>query len=158
MRENHDRVEPAANAARPIDILLVEDNRADAELTVRALKTHDLASHLAIVRDGAEALDFIFATGAYAGRRVRDTPKLMLLDLKLPKVDGIEVLRRVKGDERTRAIPVVVLTSSREERDVVETYALGVNSYVVKPVEFDRFAHAVSDVGLYWLRLNHPLR
>lgn len=159
MHENRDAHAPAAAlAGRQVEILLVEDNPADAELTVRALKTHNLANHLEIVRDGAEALDFIFATGAHADRHVQNTPKVILLDLKLPKVDGIEVLRRIKADERTRAIPVVVLTSSREERDVVESYQLGVNSYVVKPVEFDRFARSVSDLGLYWLLVNHPIR
>jgi two-component system, response regulator len=110
-----------------------------------------------VVRDGAEALDFIFATGAYADRSINNKPKLVLLDLKLPKVDGLEVLRRIKADARTRSIPVVVLTSSREERDVVESYKLGVNSYVVKPVEFSKFAEAVSELGLYWLLMNqHP--
>jgi len=139
-----------------VEILLVEDSPADAELAQRALRKKNLANKLHLVRDGAEALDFIFATGAYAGRRVEDTPKLILLDLKLPKVDGLTVLRRIKSDPRTKRIPVVVMTSSREEQDVVESYELGVNSYVVKPVDFDQFAHAVADLGLYWLLLNQP--
>lgn len=139
-----------------VEILLVEDSPADAELAQRALRKQNLANKLHLVRDGAEALDFIFATGAYAGRRVEDAPKLILLDLKLPKVDGLTVLRRVKSDPRTKRIPVVVMTSSREEQDVVESYELGVNSYVVKPVDFDQFAHAVADLGLYWLLLNQP--
>lgn len=143
---------------RIVEILLVEDNPNDAELTVRALKKHNLANRLHHVKDGAEALDFIFCNGAYAGRRVEETPKVILLDLKLPKVDGLEVLRRVKSDQRTKATPVVVLTSSREERDIVESYRLGVNSYIVKPVEFESFARAVSDLGLYWMLLNRPPR
>jgi len=121
-----------------VEILLVEDNPNDEELTLRALRKNNLANRVHVVRDGAEALEFIFATGAYTDRRVENGPKVILLDLKLPKVDGLEVLRRVKSDERTRATPVVVLTSSREERDVVERYKLGVNSYLVKPVDFDK--------------------
>jgi CheY-like chemotaxis protein len=139
-----------------VEILLVEDNPADAELTVRALRKQNLANRLHVVHDGAEALEFVFATGAYAARRIEQAPRVVLLDLKLPKVDGLEVLRRMKADPRTRRIPVVVMTSSREERDVVESYELGVNSYVVKPVNFEQFARAVSDLGLYWLLLNHP--
>lgn len=130
------------------EILLVEDNPNDAELTTRALKQRNLANQLHVCRDGAEALDYI--------ARVATVPKVILLDLKLPKVDGLEVLRKLKGDERTRSIPVVVLTSSREEPDIERAYALGANSYIVKPVDFDAFARAVSDVGLYWLLLNHP--
>jgi two-component system response regulator len=132
-----------------VEILLVEDNVNDAELTLRALKQRNLANQVFVCRDGAEAVDF-FSDGA--GR----VPKVVLLDLKLPKVDGLEVLRRLKGDARTRSIPVVVLTSSREEPDIERAYELGANSYIVKPVDFEAFARAVSDVGLYWLLLNHP--
>jgi CheY-like chemotaxis protein len=136
------------------EILLVEDNPNDVELTLRALRKQNLASKVFVVRDGAEALDFIFASGAYASRKIEAKPKVVLLDLKLPKVDGIEVLRRVKTDERTRGIPVVMLTSSQEERDVAETYRLGVNSYIVKPVDFSNFVHAVGELGVYWNMLN----
>jgi len=140
-----------------VEILLVEDNPDDAELTLRALRKHHLANRVFHVEDGAEALDFIFAGGAYSARVVENGPKVIFLDLKLPKVDGLEVLRRLKADERTRTFPVVVLTSSKEERDIVESYELGVNSYIVKPVEFESFVKAVSDLGLYWLLLNqHP--
>ena len=139
-----------------IEILLVEDNPEDVELTLRGLKKHNLANKVFVVKDGAEALEYIFATGKYAYRNIEDTPKLILLDLKLPKVDGLEVLRKVKSDERTTVIPVVVLTSSREERDIIESYKLGVNSYITKPVDFDKFIHSVQDLGLYWLLLNEP--
>lgn len=140
----------------PIEILLVEDNPNDVELALHALKKNNLANRIHVVRDGAEALEFLFASGAYAGRDVNHTPKVILLDLKLPKVDGMEVLRRIKSDERTRSIPVVVLTSSREERDIVESYRLGVNSYITKPVDFEQFTEAVRQLGLYWLLLNQP--
>lgn len=139
-----------------VEILLVEDNPNDVELTLRALKRYNLANKVFVVKDGAEALEFLFATGAHADRNVENSPRVVLLDLKLPRVDGLEVLRRVKSDERTRAIPVVVLTSSREQRDVVESYQLGVNSYIVKPVDFEKFVQAVSEVGLYWVLLNQP--
>jgi CheY-like chemotaxis protein len=139
-----------------VNILLVEDNPSDRELTLHALHRHHLANHIEVVRDGAEALDYLFATGPYAGRDPAQMPKLILLDLKLPKVDGLEVLQRVKADPRTRSIPVVVLTSSEEERDVVESYRLGVNSYIVKPVDFAQFTEAVRKLGFYWLLLNHP--
>ena len=139
---------------KQVDILLVEDNPNDAELAMRALKKHNLANNVMHVSDGVEALDFLFARGEFAGRDVGDRPKLILLDLKLPKVDGLEVLRAVKGDPRTALTPVVVLTSFKEERDLVETYRLGVNSYIVKPVEFDKFVGAVKDLGYYWLLLN----
>jgi len=139
-----------------LEILLVEDNPQDAELTIRALKRRNLANQLIHVQDGQAALDFIFGTGAYAGRDVHAQPKVVLLDLKLPKIDGIEVLRRIRADERTKMLPVVVLTSSREDRDVIETYRLGTNSYIVKPVEFENFSEAVSHLGLYWLVLNQP--
>jgi CheY-like chemotaxis protein len=137
-------------------ILLVEDNPQDLELALRALKKANVSNRIQVARDGAEALDFIFCEGAHAARRIEDLPKVILLDLKLPKVDGLEVLQRVKADPRTRAIPVVVLTSSKEQRDVVESYNLGTNSYVVKPVSFDQFVVAVQQLGLYWLLLNHP--
>jgi two-component system response regulator len=139
-----------------IEILLVEDNPTDAELTIRALKKKNLANNLVWVKDGAEALDFLFATGEYADRSEKELPKLVLLDLRMPKVDGLEVLQRIKADERTRKIPVVVLTSSKEDKDIVESYKLGVNSYVSKPVEFDEFTEAVSTLGLYWILLNKP--
>ena len=137
-----------------IEILLVEDNPNDVELTLRALKKHNLANKVHVVKDGAEALDYIFSRGTYENRNVNERPKLILLDLKLPKVDGLEVLRQIKSDERTKTIPVVVLTSSREEQDMIESYKLGVNSYIVKPVDFDKFLDAVSKLGLYWLLLN----
>ncbi|MDP2335072.1 MAG: response regulator, partial [Bacteroidota bacterium] len=139
-----------------IEILLVEDNPNDAELAIRALKEHNLANRLVWAKDGADALDFIFATGAYAGRSPNNHPKLILLDLRLPKVDGLEVLQRIKADEQTKAIPVVVMTSSTEDRDIVESYKLGVNSFLSKPVGFDEFVRMVSEVGLYWLLLNRP--
>jgi CheY-like chemotaxis protein len=138
------------------EILLVEDNPTDVELTLRALKKSKLANPVRVVDDGAEALDFLFGEGTFAGRDTSQHPRLILLDLKLPKVNGREVLQRIKGDERTRIIPVVVLTSSREEQDVVESYRLGVNSYIVKPIDFDQFVEAVSQVGLYWMIINHP--
>ena len=137
-----------------VDILLVEDNPNDAELAIRALRKHKLANNLIHVPDGAAALDYLFARGEHAGRSVEDRPKLILLDLKLPKVDGLEVLKAVKSDERTRLTPVVVLTTSKEERDLVESYRLGANSYIVKPVDFDNFVGAVKELGYYWLLLN----
>jgi CheY-like chemotaxis protein len=136
-----------------VDILLVEDNPTDAELTMRALRKGNLANHITWVKDGSEALEFIFRSGAYAGRPDQH-PKLILLDLKLPKVDGIEVLKRIKADERTRAIPVVMVTSSAEGRDITESYKLGVNSYVVKPVEFEQFSETVAKAGFYWMLVN----
>ena len=141
---------------KEVEILLVEDNQTDAELTIRALKKKNMANKLVWVKDGAEALDFIFATGAYSERQVANGPNVILLDLRLPKVDGMEVLRRIKGDERTKTIPVVVLTSSKEDRDVAESYHLGVNSFISKPVGFDEFAKTVAELGLYWLLVNHP--
>jgi CheY-like chemotaxis protein len=139
-----------------IEILLVEDNPNDVELTLMALKENNLANHVQVVRDGEEALEFIFSTGRYSGLGMSFIPKVILLDLKLPKVDGIEVLRKIRSDERTKIIPVVVLTSSREERDIVETYKLGVNSYIVKPVQFENFVKTVKDLGMYWLVVNQP--
>lgn len=139
-----------------VELLLVEDSPQDLELTQRALKKAKLTNQIHVARDGEEALDFIFCTGPFASRRVEDVPKLILLDLKLPKVDGLEVLRRLKDDPRTSSIPVVVLTSSKEQCDVVESYRLGVNSYIVKPVDFEGFSTAVKDLGFYWLLLNQP--
>jgi CheY-like chemotaxis protein len=136
-----------------VDILLVEDSLEDAELAMRALRKGKLANHITWVKDGAEALEFIFRSGAYAGRPDQN-PKLILLDLKLPKVDGIEVLKRVKADERTRLIPVVMVTSSAEGRDIVESYKLGVNSYLVKPVEFEQFSETLAKAGFYWMLMN----
>jgi len=138
----------------PVEILLVEDSPTDRELTLCALEKAKVGNRVEIARDGEEALDFIFARGPFAGRTSEDIPRLILLDLKLPKVDGLEVLERLKGDPATRSIPVVVLTSSREQRDIVESYNLGVNSYIVKPVEFDRFVEEVSKLGVYWTIMN----
>jgi len=139
-----------------IELLLVEDNLHDAELTIRSLKKVNLANKLYHVKDGAEALDFIFSRGEYTGRKDQKNPKVILLDIKMPKVDGIEVLRKLKSNEATRSIPVVIMTSSKEEQDIVTSYNLGVNSYVVKPVNFEGFAKAVADLGLYWLINNQP--
>ena len=136
-----------------IEILLAEDSDADAEMTIRALRRNNLANHLVWVKDGAEALDFIFRRGAYA-QRPEGAPKLVLLDLKMPKVDGIEVLRQVKSNEATRTIPVVMLTSSAEERDIIASYSLGVNSYIVKPVDFASFVDEVAKAGCYWVLVN----
>ncbi len=144
------------NENNAVEILIVEDTPQDLELTLRALKKAKLGNRIQIARDGAEALDFIFGEGPYSGRPVTAVPKVILLDLKLPKIDGIEVLRRVKSDDRTNSIPIVVLTSSKEQKDVVESYRLGVNSYIVKPVNFDGFAGAVQELGMYWLLLNQP--
>jgi CheY-like chemotaxis protein len=142
----------------PTTVLLVEDNPTDAELTLRALRGRGMRNEFVVARDGAEALDFLFATGAHAGRNPERHPRLVMLDLRLPKVDGIEVLRRIKSDARTKTIPVVVLTSSRQDPDITACYELGANSYIVKPVEFESFAAAVSELGLYWLLLNEPPR
>jgi CheY-like chemotaxis protein len=137
-----------------VEILLVEDTPADAELTIRALKKRSLINNLVWVKDGAEALDFLFAAGAYAGRDSAQKPKVVLLDLRLPRVSGVEVLRRIRSEPLTRSIPVVVLTSSKEDVDVEECYKLGVNSYITKPVSFDDFTRVVGELGLYWLLLN----
>jgi two-component system, response regulator len=135
-------------------ILLVEDNPDDEALTIRALQKNNIRNKVAIVRDGAEALDFLFCSGAYAGRDPNDVPQVVLLDLKLPKVDGLEVLRRIRANERTLLLPVVILTSSKEEQDLLESYKNGANSYVRKPVNFDQFVEATRQLGLYWLILN----
>ncbi len=142
-------------AAQDVEILLVEDNPTDAELALRALKKNNFASKLMWVKDGAEALDFIFCTGVYSGRKVQDVPKVILLDLQLPKVHGLEVLRRIKEDARTKTIPVVVLTSSKEECDIWNAYQQGANSYISKPVEFDAFHKVIAKLGFYWLLENH---
>lgn len=139
-----------------VEILLVEDNPSDLEVALRALKEQNLCNNVQVARDGEEALDFIFCQGPFAGRRLGELPRVILLDLKLPLIDGMEVLRRIRGDARTRHVPVVVLTSSTEERDVVESYALGVNSYIAKPVDFDQFRDAMKAIGMYWLMLNRP--
>ena len=139
-----------------IELLLVEDNVYDAELTIRSLKKVGLANKIFHVKDGAEALDYIFNKGDYSDRASSKQPKLILLDIKMPKVDGIEVLRQIKSNEATRTIPVVIMTSSKEEQDIITSYSLGVNSYVVKPVNFEGFSKAVADLGLYWLISNQP--
>ena len=139
-----------------IDILLVEDNADDVELTLHALRKENLANHIHVARDGEEALEFVFCTGSFAERSFEHPPRLVLLDLKLPKVDGMEVLRRLKDDARTRTIPVVILTSSKEERDLATGYNLGANSYIQKPVDFEQFRDTVKQLGLYWLVINQP--
>lgn len=137
-----------------IEIILVEDSLEDANLVIRSLKKNNLGNSIIHLKDGAEALDFIFAKGEYSTRKVEDKPKLILLDLKMPKVDGLKVLRAIKADARTKTIPVVIMTSSREDRDLIECYELGANSYVVKPVSFESFVQAVAELGMYWLMVN----
>jgi len=144
------------NEAHSVELMLVEDNPEDLELALLALREASPTCRIHIARDGAEALDFIFCEGPYGGRQIADVPNVILLDLKLPKIDGLDVLKRLKGDPRTKMIPVVVLTSSKEQRDVVESYELGVNSYIVKPVNFERFSEAVRNLGTYWQNLNQP--
>jgi two-component system response regulator len=144
------------NPAHIVEILIVEDTVEDLDLALRALRKAMITNHIQVARDGEEALDFIFCEGSFAQRKMEDGPKVILLDLKLPKIDGLEVLRRIKSDPRTKSIPVVVLTSSREQNDVVESYDLGVNSYIVKPVNFEQFSEAVQKLGMYWLLINHP--
>lgn len=139
-----------------VELLLVEDNPQDLELTLRALKKSGLSAHVHVARDGVEAMEFLFCAGAHVTRQFSNPPKVVLLDLQLPQLDGLEVIRRVKGDARTKFIPIVVLTSSKEQRDVVESYQLGVNSYIVRPVNSDRFTAAVRELGMYWLLLNQP--
>jgi two-component system response regulator len=141
-----------------VEVLLVEDNPRDAELTIRALKRHNLANQLFIVEDGAEAIEFLFGRGKYEGRRTDISPKVVLLDLKLPKVNGLEVLRLMKGDPNLRTIPVVMVTSSAEDPDIKAAYGLGANGYVIKPVQFDAFMEAMSHLGVYWLMVNHPMK
>jgi two-component system response regulator len=144
------------NEFNEVEILLVEDNMNDAELIIRSLRKVNLANHLVHVKDGAEALDFIFAKGLYADREIANVPKVILLDIKMPKVDGIEVLRQVRINPQTKSTPVVIMTSSKEEQDIVKSYKLGVNSFVVKPVNFSDFAKAVSQLGMYWVLTNQP--
>ncbi|MCW3110473.1 MAG: response regulator [Segetibacter sp.] len=136
-------------------LLLVEDNKSDAMLTIRALKKHNLANSLIHLTDGAEALDFLFCRGAFLARNIEEKPKVIFLDLKMPKVSGLEVLRIIKSDERTKLIPVVMMTSSKEEKDIIESHNLGVNSYVVKPMGFENFSKTVTDLGFYWLVVNN---
>ena len=135
-------------------ILLVEDNPDDVELTMRAFRKNNIANNVVVARDGVEALDYLFCRGPYAGRNIKDIPRLILLDLKLPKLDGLQVLERLRADENTRLIPVVILTSSKEEQDLISGYELGANSYVRKPVDFNKFVEAVKHIGLYWLLIN----
>lgn len=137
-------------------ILLVEDNPDDEALTIRALQRNDITNEVFVARDGVEALDYVFATGSHSGRDVNDLPKLVLLDLKLPRTDGLEVLRRIRADDRTKRLPVVVLTSSKEDQDLIDSYNLGANSYIQKPVDFTQFTEAVRQLGQYWLVLNEP--
>jgi len=144
------------NATNIVEILIVEDNQQDLDLALRALRKANLTNRIQVARDGEEALQFLFCEGPYSERKIENEPKVILLDLKLPKVDGLEVLQRIKSDPRTQTIPVVVLTSSKEQSDVVETYNLGVNSYIVKPVNFEQFSEAVQKIGMYWLLINHP--
>lgn len=138
------------------EIILAEDNPSDAELTIRALKRNNIGNNILHLKDGEEVLDYLFGTGVYENRNLTEFPKVILLDLKMPKVDGLEVLKKIKSDELTKVIPVVLLTSSHEERDIIEGYRLGVNSYIVKPVGFENFVKAVSEIGLYWLLVNQP--
>jgi CheY-like chemotaxis protein len=144
------------NMSTQVEILIVEDNPYDLEMTMRGLQKARLVNNIHVARDGEEALDFVFCTGPHAGRHMDDQPRVILLDIKLPKIDGLEVLARLKGDPRTSAIPVVMLTSSQEQSDLVASYAHGVNSYIVKPVNFESFVQAVADLGMYWMLLNQP--
>jgi len=142
-----------------VEIVLVEDNPDDVELALKALRRSGIANEIRVLRDGVEAVEYLFCTGAYAHRDIADAPSMILLDLKLPRIDGLEVLRRIKADARTRSLPIIVLTSSREERDIVDSYQLGVNSYIVKPVDFEQFTEAIRQLSMYWLVLNQlPMR
>jgi CheY-like chemotaxis protein len=143
-----------ASTNQPVEILLVEDSSSDAKLTIRALQKNNLCNSIIHLTDGAEALDFIFAKGKYSERNIHDKPKMILLDLNMPKVGGLDVLRAIKGDERTKTIPVIVMTSSKQDSDIIASYNLGVNSYVVKPVAFDNFSKAVAELGMYWMVVN----
>jgi len=142
------------NSIHDVDILLVEDNPDDAALVIRELKKNHLSNNLIHLSDGVQALDFLFCRGKFSERKIEDKPKVVLLDLKMPKIDGLQVLREIRADQRTKLIPVVVMTSSKEERDIVNTYNQGVNAYVVKPVEFDSFSKAVTELGMFWLLVN----
>lgn len=144
------------NSIPSVQVLLVDDNPSDVELTVHVLRHNGLANAIHVAEDGAEALDFIFGRGAHAGRSIADRPRVVLLDLKLPKVDGIDVLRAIRADDRTKAIPVVLLTSSKEQRDVVEGYQCGANAFIQKPVDFEQFQNAIKNIGLFWLVVNEP--
>jgi CheY-like chemotaxis protein len=144
------------SSSSQVEILIVEDNPHDLEMTMRGLQKARLVNHVHVARDGEEALDFVFCEGAHAGRAMSDQPKMILLDLKLPKIDGLEVLARLKADPRTRSIPVVMLTSSQEQSDLLASYQNGVNSYIVKPVNFEAFVQAVAELGMYWMMLNEP--
>ena len=148
--------DPTLNVRPPVELLVVEDDDNDLEMTLRALRKVTVLDVVEVARDGAEALEFLFAEGRWAGRNTDERPRLVLLDLKLPRVDGLEVLERMKRDPRTRTIPVVALTSSHEESDVVASYGLGANSYVVKPMTYERFVSAVTQIGMYWMLLNQP--
>jgi two-component system, response regulator len=150
----YEKLERNMKQKNEVEILIVEDNPHDAEMALRALKKNNLANNILVVGDGAEALDYLYARGTYADKNYNNRPKIILLDLKLPKVDGKEVLRTIKNDPDKKVIPVIVLTSSKEERDIVESYALGVNSYIIKPVDFDKFVDSIRELGLYWLLLN----
>ena len=138
----------------PVEIVFIEDNKYDVELTLRALKKNNLSNNILVLEDGEKALNYFYAKGKFQNRNIEEKPKLILLDLKLPKVNGLDVLKKIKSDERTKIIPIVILTSSKEEKDIIESYKLGVNSYIVKPVDFNKFVEAVGQVGLYWLLLN----
>jgi two-component system response regulator len=155
---DEDNLQEAPMTPDPVEILLVEDNPDDAELALYALEKNKIANRVAVARDGVEALDYVFHQGSHTERHPEDLPKLILLDIKLPKMDGIEVLRALKKDPRSCSIPIVMLTSSREERDIMESYQLGVNSYIVKPVDFEQFTEAVQQIGMYWLILNERAR
>ncbi len=144
------------NIPEAVEILVVEDNPNDLELTLRSLRKAKISNSVHICRDGAEASDYIFCEGDHANRRIEDIPRVILLDLKLPKIDGLELLKRLKEDHRTKSIPVVILTSSREQSDIIKSYQLGTNSYIVKPVDFENFSHAVQQLGMYWLIMNQP--